>query len=266
MAIAPDEMRMAEAVATTRVQPLREFDQIAMRAGDLLRQVKLIAPYLAGKRVAFVGDNDGASRLIGLLGVRGHIPLPASLTLLDFDERIVELTQSFAEEHGFGHLLHSRLYNVFDPVPEELEESHDWFYTNPPYGAHNNGKSVLLFVGRGVEFCRAGRGHGCIIIPDARRRPWSEVAMWNTQKLLLDHGWMVDEKLNEMHAYHLDDDSELTSCLLSVRSARVPKPKRTPYQGRRVALGEISRFYGRRVLPPYPRYIRANGTFDYSWT
>lgn len=259
------ECNAAQIVADTRVQPLRTFDQIPMQAQDLLRQAKIISHYIAGKRVAFVGDNDGASRLIGLLGICNYIPLPASITLLDFDERILEMTRSFAENHGFGDLIHTRRYNVFDSVPEDLEGSHDWFYVNPPYGKHNEGESICLFLTRGMELCHVGQGYGCIIIPDDTERPWSGKGMWKTQKLLNNSGWVIDEKLNGMHSYHLDDDSELTSCLLIARSLELQKPKRMPYQGRRIALGEIPRFYGRNVHPPYPRFINADGTYNFDW-
>ncbi len=112
-----------------------------MRGTDLLRQVKLIAPAFAGARVAFVGDSDGMSLLLGLLSVRGG-PRPAALHLLDFDERLLDAALGLAARQGLGDLLHAWRYNVFDPVPDALAGHCDWFYTNPPYGKSNNGGSA----------------------------------------------------------------------------------------------------------------------------
>src|SRR5438270_841563 len=50
-----EEFEAADAIARLRPPALREFDQIPMRTGDLLRQVKTVAPMLAGRNVAFIG-------------------------------------------------------------------------------------------------------------------------------------------------------------------------------------------------------------------
>ncbi len=55
------ERRLANLVADSRPRPLRAFDQIPMRTGDLARQVKLMAPLLARQRVVFIGDMDGTA-------------------------------------------------------------------------------------------------------------------------------------------------------------------------------------------------------------
>lgn len=265
MQFSPEEAAAVELVATTRVPPLRDFDQIAMQAGDLLRQVKLIAPYLSGKRVLFVGDNDGASRLLGLLGAKGLVPLPERMALLDFDERILVRTREFTDEHGLGSLLDTRLYNVFDAPPPDLVGHFDWFYINPPYGASNGGESVCLFMRRGMEMCVPGAGQGCIIIPDADQGPWTEEVMAGAQRTLVEADWLVREKLERMHRYHLEDAPELTSCLMIARSRGGATPAPDEYQGRAVSPQNIPRFYGMKVQPPFPRYIRTDGSYDYEW-
>ena len=157
------ELLAAERVAMSRPKSLRDYDQISMHAGDLLKQAKLTQSFLKDKRVAFVGDNDGASLLLGLLGALGG-DMPARMTLLDFDRRILASADALAQEGGFAERLETRPYNVFDPVPDDLAGSFDVFYTNPPYGKKNAGASGRLFITRGIELChRRGGAGGCVI-------------------------------------------------------------------------------------------------------
>src|SRR5688500_3202105 len=71
VSVIPDEMRAAELIDNLRPQYLRNFDQIPMHSRDHVRQAKLIAPYLADQSVAFMGDSDCTSLLLGLLSKRG---------------------------------------------------------------------------------------------------------------------------------------------------------------------------------------------------
>lgn len=266
-----DDMNAAESVVLSRAQPLRDFDQISMQAGDLVRQAKIIAPYLAGKAVVFVGDNDGASAILGALAELRSVPRLERMMVLDFDERVLGAIRKVATKYGFEGVLETRLYNVFDAVPKELSGQFDWFYTNPPYGSHNGGESARLFVARGMECCRPSAGRGCIILPDDPdddERAWTRTGMLRTQQFLVNHRWSVDEKVNHLHRYHLDDDAELASCLLLVRDGNGDIEEGcplVPYAGRVIDQKEIVLFYGRKVAPPYPRYVRADGTYDTNW-
>ncbi|MCL4261678.1 MAG: bis-aminopropyl spermidine synthase family protein [Anaerolineae bacterium] len=245
---------------------LRDYDQIPMRPLDLLQQVRLMAPYLDGRVVAFVGDHDCTSMLIGLLGSQGYLPMPARMMLLDFDERLLCRAQVVAQQYGFGHIMDYCLYNVFEAVPQDLAGKFDWFYTNPPYGRYNKGESARLFITRGIELTQRGNACGCIILPDDSARPWTRKSMLATQRFLSQHGWTVDVKLNQLHQYRLDDDQELASSVILVKTDYPAKSgKRLPYACRHLGLDEIEHFYGRSIKPPYPRYIRQDNSPDYNW-
>ncbi len=247
----------AAAILVEQARPLalRAYDQIPMRSEDLIRQVRLVAPLLADRAVAFVGDYDSASALIGLLGAH-DAPCPSHMLVLDFDDRVLATLEMIARRHGFADRLEVRRYNVFDPVPPDLVGRYDWFYTNPPYGASNNGESGRLFIARGCELVRRD-GRGCIILPDDANRPWTRRAMMATQQFMAAHNWLVRAKLDDMHHYHLDDDPHLASSLLLVEHVADAYGVRRamPYIGRRVQAPEIPHFYGRRVAPPYPAHI-----------
>lgn len=252
-------------VEQARPPSLRGYDQIPMRGHDLLRHVHLIGPSLADARVVFMGDSDGTSILLGLLSTRGG-PRPAALHLVDFDERLLDVALDLAAHHGFSDLLHAWRYNAFDSVPPGLVGRCDWFHTNPPYGASNEGGSARLFIARGAEMINPDRGAGCIVLPDDPHRPWTGAAMRTTLQFLDHHGWTMREKLHALHQYHLDDDRELSSDLIIVSRAACKEAPALPYAGRRVAFDEIPHFYGRGTPPPYARYIAGDGKPDQDWT
>ncbi|MCB0094202.1 MAG: bis-aminopropyl spermidine synthase family protein [Caldilineaceae bacterium] len=256
---------VVEIVSQLRPPSLREFDQIPMRSPDLIRQVKLMAPYLASKSVVFLGDHDGTSLLLGLMSKGQACPSPKSMLLLDFDERLLVAANELAHEYGFSDILKTDLYNVFDPVPSKLFGQFDWFYTNPPYGCRNQGESARLFIARCCEFAHSQNSKGCIILPDDENRPWTNTAMDATSKFLHQHNWTIDEKLNQMHQYQLDDDQELASSVILVKRSSCSSSESPPvsYAGRRVDFDEIPHFYGLTVKPPYPRYIKGDGSKSY---
>jgi predicted methyltransferase len=83
-------MNAVSDVIQNRPRPLREFDQIYMKAGDMVMQSEFIARWGNGKRLAFIGDGDAISVCVAYLRARSVLPYgPASVTVFDFDERIV---------------------------------------------------------------------------------------------------------------------------------------------------------------------------------
>lgn len=263
---APQEgdLALGEMVARSRPAPLRAFDQIPMRTPDLVRQVRAIAPYVAGQRVAFIGDYDGASLVLGSLISSGEAN-PVEMHILDFDLRVLKTANAFAKQHGLDHLLSIRAYNVFDAVPSDLRGHFDWFYINPPYGASNEGLSARLFLSRGMELTKRPAGGGFAILPCDPSRHWAYSAWQRTQAFLRTQRWSIIAKVDGAHQYHLDDDQELSSSLIVMQSSAQRPRLPLPYQERRVNADEIEDFYGRSVKPPYPRYIREDGSADLGW-
>ncbi|MBZ9752817.1 bis-aminopropyl spermidine synthase family protein [Deinococcus sp. HMF7604] len=242
----------------TRPESLREFDQIPMVGTDLVESVKVAARRLADRRVVFMGDHDGVSVLIGMFASRGLVPAPKRMHLLDFDERLLDRARLIATEYGFSHLLNAELYNVFDMVPAHLIGAFDAYYTNPPYGMSNDGESVRLFMARAMEMANAPGSLGQVVLPCDPQRPWTQNAAARTTQFAEAYSWDAIEMLCERHGYHLDDDPQLRSALLTLH-ARGGNRLPLPWQGRDVPHQEIPYFYGRSVAPPYPRYILSDG-------
>ena len=269
-AIEPSRGALLAAYAVERSRPpaLRRYDQIAMDPVDLARQVDLLAAGLADRDVVFVGDHDGMSVALGHAAAVGGGPMPARMTLLDFDERLLGRYRRFARAHGFESALDVRRYNVFDPVPDDLVGAADVFYTNPPYGSRNEGASVRLFLSRALECVRAVNADdttdgpvGFAVLPYDDERAWTRVAMQKTQAFMVGQGWTVGEMAKAMHGYALDDDPRLRSATVRFEGVayREPDRARLPFCGRRAEAHEVPQFYGAAVRAPYPRYIGPDG-------
>lgn len=240
-------------VIMNRPKPLRIFDQIYMKLPDMLLQAELISRWFDGKNVLFVGDGDAIGLSLVHLSAQKLLPnSPAHITILDFDERVVNSVNHFATHFRLSSSIHAELYNVADPLPEQHWQKHDAFYTNPPWGASNEGSSVVAFIERCVEGVR-GVSLGCIVIGDHREYEWTHDVQLVTQRRLLEEGFRVAEMLPEFHKYHLDDDPDLTSCSLLVE--RRDATRETIYASRGLPADRLQNFYG-KSSPLKIRYVR----------
>ena len=245
-------------VVQNRPRPLREFDQIYMKAGDMVLQSEFVAHWAHDKRLAFIGDGDAISVCVSYLHSRGVLGYgPSKVTVFDFDERIVSAINRFADKERL-ETLEARLYNCLDPLPPE-SGSFDLFYTNPPWGASNGGRSVNVFAGRGMELI-GFEGEGLLVIADRDEGlPWTEGVLANVQAFASEQGFYVSKMMSRMHEYHLDDNPELRSCNLILRSR--------PSNGRAAASApaapeDLADFYGSGVTPRV-RYVRERARVDY---
>lgn len=204
-------------VIHNRPGPLRVFDQIYMKAGDFLLQTQHVSRHLADRRVIFIGDGDAVGLCLVHLHVQGVLEHgPVSVHVLDFDQRIVNSVRRFAKQFNLEDRITAELYNVADPLPRDHWQAFNAFYTNPPFGASNEGRSVEAFLTRGIEAMGAD-AVGCIVIADHPAYPWTQAVLQSTQQFLMDQGFWVAELMPQFHQYHLDDAPDLTSSSLIVR-------------------------------------------------
>jgi len=244
-------------VVQNRPRPLRVFDQIHMKTGDMVLQSEMIADWADGKRLAFIGDGDAISVCVAYLRARDVLNFgPSHITVFDFDERTVEAVMNFADRERIAN-LDARLYNVLDAM--EPGELFDCFYTNPPWGASNNGESVNVFVERGME-ATGHVGEGVVVIADDDELPWPKHVLASVQRFAALEGFYVSKMQRKLHEYHLDDAPDLKSCNLYL--AAVPgNPTRTSSE----AISDprrLENFYG-LSQEPRVRYVRARRRLDY---
>jgi N4-bis(aminopropyl)spermidine synthase len=244
-------------VVQNRPRPLRHFDQIYMKAGDMVLQSELVAWWAKGKRLAFVGDGDAISVCVAYLHKRGIVDYgPSEIVVYDFDERICGAVTRFAD-HERLEQLRAELYNCLDSFPGPTD--FDCFYTNPPWGKTNVGESVKVFVQRGMEATRY-RGEGMVVIADDNELEWPKRVLANVQEFVIRSGFFVQKMMPQLHQYHLDDAPDLRSCNLMIKALptnEAPGPSLRISDPRRLA-----HFYGQEN-PPKVRYVKERKRLDY---
>jgi N4-bis(aminopropyl)spermidine synthase len=244
-------------VIQNRPRPLRVFDQIYMKAGDMVLQSEFVARWTDGRSVAFIGDGDAISVCVAYLQQREILTYgPSAITVFDFDERICSAVARFADKASIDNLK-ARLYNCLDAFPEPA--AFDWFCTNPPWGASNDGESVKVFLQRGME-ATGYAGEGLIVMADDPELEWTGRVINNVQAFALDSGFFVQRMMPQLHTYHLDDAPDLRSCNMLIRAHpgnQAPGPPSAITDGARLA-----NFYGRDNAPRV-RYVREKLTLEY---
>lgn len=244
-------------VIQNRPRPLREFDQIYMKAGDMVLQSERVARWSDGKRLAFIGDGDAISVCVAYLKHRGILEYgPSRITVYDFDERICNAITRFADKERVPYLT-SELYNCTDPFPGPT--NFHCFYTNPPWGASNDGESVRVFMQRGME-ATGYSGEGLVVIADDPDLAWPQQVLAGVQGFALGAGFYVSNMSPELHSYHLDDAPNLRSCNLFFRALPGNRPPSETSES--IDAARLDRFYGRENRPMI-RYVRERVRLDY---
>jgi N4-bis(aminopropyl)spermidine synthase len=244
-------------VVQNRPRALREFDQIYMKSGDMVLQSEFVASWADKRRLAFIGDGDAISVCTAYLQKRGIIDYgPSRITVFDFDERIVQAVKRFADKERIEH-LDAALYNCLDAFPEPSR--FDFFYTNPPWGASNNGESVNVFAQRGMEAI-GYKGEGAIVIADDEELEWPKQVLGRAQSFASSSGFYVSRMMPRMHTYHLDDNPNLRSCNLIVSS--LPGDQRAFVSDAITDPSRLENFYGKSQAPRV-RYVRERKRLDY---
>jgi predicted methyltransferase len=244
-------------VIQNRPRPLRLFDQIYMKAGDMVLQSELVARWARGKKLAFIGDGDAISVCVAYLKAREIVDYgPTEIVVFDFDERICNAIVRFADRERIEGLS-ARRYNCLDAFPAQA--AFDCFYTNPPWGASNGGESVCVFMQRGMEAV-GYVGEGLVVIADDDDLQWPKEVLARVQDFAIKGGFFVQKMMPKMHAYHLDDAPDLRSCNLmfkavsgtttAIESAAIMDPVR------------LANFYGRAARPRV-RYVREKVSLEY---
>lgn len=244
-------------VIQNRPRALREFDQIYMKAGDMVLQSELVARWAKNKRIAFIGDGDSISVCVAYLHKSGIVDYgPKEIAVFDFDERICGAITRFADKERLGQ-LRSHLYNCLEAFPSA--GSFDCFYTNPPWGASNDGESVKVFMQRGME-ATGYQGEGMVVIADDDELEWPKRVLSTIQKFAIGSGFFVQKMMPQLHLYHLDDNPDLKSCNMIFKALPANKPR-----GASKPIKEekrLTNFYGRDNKPKV-RFVREKKRLDY---
>ena len=256
-------MNLVDIVVNRRPTANRSFDQIYMMAGDMLKQVELMQDYLYDRDIIFLGDGDGMSMLFGLFATREIIQSPKSISVLDFDERIINNALNFSKECNFNIKFYCNKYNVIQRVPKKYMNKYNFFYINPPYGSKNSGMSCEAWLHRCMDLCKV-ESSGCIIIPYDPEKKWTIDAMLNIQTFLLAYGFVIRDMVSFIHSYHLHDNPHLRSATIIVDRVI---PKTSEFTSQELPADFVKYLYG--STRPIPKYIdddgSINGNPNYKW-
>lgn len=245
-------------VVQNRPPPLREFDQIYMKVADMVIQAEYVARVFNQKDIVFVGDGDGIALSAAHLKALEVIDYgPNSITVLDFDERIVNSICRFGEKLQPKVKISAHLYNVAEALPSEHFGAYDGFHINPPWGASNGGESVLAFFERGSQATKDG-SLGIVVIGDDPELPWTQGVLRDTQRRAFELGYVVSELLPQLHEYHLDDAPELRSCSCLFRRIDASCMER---ESKPLDHSRRDNFYG-KSSPLRFRYVRERPTLN----
>lgn len=245
-------------VVQNRPAPLREFDQIYMKVADMVIQAEYVARVFDNKKIVFVGDGDGIALSAAHLKSEGVIDYgPIAITVLDFDERIVNSVKRFGEKLKDSVEIYAHLYNVSDPIPAEHLNAYDGFHINPPWGASNDGESVVVFLERASEATRPG-GLGIMVIADDPALPWTQHVLKDAQQRAIELGYVVSEMQPQLHLYHLDDAPDLRSCSCMMRQV---DSELNPSQSHPLTAARLKNFYGKNNPLQY-QYVKENPTLN----
>ncbi len=245
-------------VVQNRPSPLREFDQIYMKVADMVIQAEYVARVFDNKNIVFVGDGDGIALSAAHLKSEGVINYgPSSITLLDFDERIVNSVKRFGEKLIDTVSIEAHLYNVSDPIPNEHLNAYDGFHINPPWGASNGGESVAVFLERGSEAIKAG-GLGIMVIADDPDLSWTQFVLRDAQQRAIELGYVVCEMQPQLHLYHLDDAPNLRSCSCLMRQIDQERHSKASLP---LSSDRLNNFYGKNNQLRY-QYVKETPTLN----
>jgi predicted methyltransferase len=244
-------------VVQNRPRPLRVFDQIYMKTGDMVLQSELVARWADGKRLAFIGDGDAISICVAYLQHAAILPYgPSRITVFDFDERICNAVDRFADQERL-ETLDAVLYNCLDAFPGPT--TFDLFYTNPPWGASNQGESAKVFIQRGMEATSYG-GEGMVVIADDPMLDWPKQVLASVQAFAIESGYFVQRMMPHLHSYHLDDAPDLRSCNLIIKALTGTRP---PHDSSAITdPNRLRNFYGQDNNPRV-HYVHEKRSLEY---
>jgi hypothetical protein len=228
-----------------------------MKAADMVLQSEYVARWADGKRLAFIGDGDSISVCVAYLRTRQIIDYgPSIIQVFDFDQRMCGAISRFADSERIDGLS-AQLYNCLDPFPSVAQ--FDCFYTNPPWGASNEGESVCVFMQRGMEAVGYA-GEGMVVIADDDDLPWPKQVLAKVQTFALANGYYVQKMMPKMHSYHLDDNPDLRSCNLMFKAI---EDQTRPIQSEPILEQKrLAHFYG-RDRKPHVKYVLETDRLDY---
>ncbi|QYR21300.1 bis-aminopropyl spermidine synthase family protein [Paenibacillus sp. sptzw28] len=199
------------------------------RAILCLRQHSLI-----GKRILCVGDDDLVSISIGLLLQRlfpGGEHSKTTIEVVDIDERFLTFIRDIAGPEKLP--VKCRQVDLRQPLPEDLHDQFDCFFTDPPYTL----QGMTLFVSRGISALKNRKGLP-IFLSFAHKSPEFMLAM---QRELVRMGLTVNATLPRFNAYEGAEMIANRSQMIILKTTEQTTQEYTGFFADALYTGEVKR-------------------------
>jgi len=177
-------------IARGRPAPSLEFFQGYMREEDVVARATLMHRYgdVLRRKIVLIGDDDLLSVVLSLTG------MPSRVCVLDVDERLGNFLKEVNRDYGLD--IEFRIYNVAEPLPEDLIGSFDVFSSEPL----ETMSGLKAFVGRGVGCLRDnGCGYFGLTVLEASYKKWLAV-----EKLLLRMNCVITDIIKDFSRYPMN--------------------------------------------------------------
>ncbi|ABB15162.1 conserved hypothetical protein [Carboxydothermus hydrogenoformans Z-2901] len=180
-------------MVTMRPKATPNFDQGYVTVETTVLRLALMAQRgdLVGRDLLLLGDDDLTAIAAALSG------LPRRIFVLDVDERIVGFIRDVARDRGWDN-VHAEVYDVQDPLPENLRGQFDVFFTDPVETV----RGIFLFLSRCTEALRGpgSAGYFGLSFLEASWKKWRDI-----QRGILDMGFAITDMLGAFQEYQLEN-------------------------------------------------------------
>lgn len=181
------------ALVRHRPPAAEDYDQGYIDPEGVVRRLAFIHERgdLNGARIFIVGDDDLLSLAAALTG------LPAHITVVDIDQRIVDFINRTAQAHNFP--IEATTYDVQQAFPTRWQGHYDLFITDPVETL----AGLELFLSRGVSTLK---GPGCagyfgLTTLEASRKKWLAI-----QKMIHRMGFVITDIRRRFNVYPDEGD------------------------------------------------------------
>ncbi len=178
-------------LVTDRPLPNLDFDQGFMTKEDIFARIAFMYERgdLEAQNILILGDDDLFSLALAATG------LPASITVLEIDPRLVEFIGERTKENGFA--IEVREYNVADSYPLR-DHAFDVLVTDPV----ESERGLIATLSRGAQALRReGVLYFGLTTIESSWHKW-----YNIEKVLLDMKFVITDILRRFSAYPDDDN------------------------------------------------------------
>lgn len=184
-----DALARFEQIASSRPQPIEEFDQAFVTSATTMARLAIMADRgdLQGRRLLVLGDDD-------LVGIGAALTgLPSRVTVIEVDKRLVDFMSQASERESLG--IEVVEHDLREPLPANLIGAFDTFMTDPP----DTVPGLELFIARGLSSLSGpgGAGYFGMTMIESSLPKWREL-----QSILVGkYGVVITDIIDDFSVY-----------------------------------------------------------------